>query len=109
MLYFLTVPTEAPPSITATHIGDTSIAVAWNDPSLTSEVWDIFQGYVVYIGQAESDQYNVTIINEHRNFITLLGLEPLVTYNISVAAYTLAGVGKESDIIAVTTTFGKDI
>ena len=93
--------------MTATHIGDTSIAVAWNDPILTSETWDVFQGYVVYFGQAASDQFNVTIINEHRNFISLLGLEPLVTYNISVAAYTLAGVGKQSKIITVTTTFGK--
>ena len=41
------------------------------------------------------------------NFLTLSGLEPLVTYEMSIAAYTLTGVGKKSDIISVNTTFGK--
>ena len=32
-----------------------------------------------------------------------------MTYSISVAAYTFAGVGKESEILAVTTTLGKSV
>lgn len=107
--FYLSVPNEAPANVRKTSVSDTSIDIAWDDPSLPSEIWDIFQGYEVYIRQAGSAQVKVTIINEHVNSVTLPGLEPWVTYNISVAAYNLAGAGKESEIIVVTTTFGKSI
>ena len=107
MLFSLSVPNEAPLNLRTTRVSDTSIDIAWDEPSLPPEIGDIFQGYEVYIGQAGSAQDGVTIINEKVNFVTLPGLEPWVTYDISVAAYTLAGAGKESEILAVTTTFRK--
>lgn len=103
----LSVPYESPANVSVTSVGDTYIDITWDDPSLSPEIWDIFQGYEVYIRRSGTSQVNVTQINEPVNSVTLPGLEPLVAYEVSVAAYTLTGVGKESESIAVNTTFGK--
>lgn len=81
--------------------------ITWDHPSLSLEMWNIFQGYEVYISRAGITQINVTQVNEPVNYVLTPGLEPLVTYEVSVAAYTLTGVGKKSEVIAVNTTFGK--
>ncbi|KAJ7378582.1 hypothetical protein OS493_022571, partial [Desmophyllum pertusum] len=70
----------------------------------SSGVLDVFQGFKVFIRLAGSAEVNITTINEIVNTATLHGLEPLATYSISVAAYTLAAVGKESESIVVNTT-----
>lgn len=62
---------------------------------------------MVYLRRAGTTQINVTQVNEVVNSLTIPGLEPLVTYEVSLAAYTLTGVGKKSESIAVNTTFGK--
>jgi len=68
---------------------------------------EIFQGYKVFVRRAGSSEVNIITINACVTFASLLGLKSLVTYNISVAVYTFAGVGKESEMISVTTTLGK--
>ena len=106
-LLCLSVPYEYPPYVSVASASDTYIDITWNDPSLSPEIWNLFQGYEVYIRRSGTTQINVTQLNEAVNFITLNGLKPLVTYEVSVAAYTLTGVGKKSASITVNTTFGK--
>ena len=101
------VPYQSPLNVSVASVSDTYIDITWDHPSLSPETWNIFQGYEVYLRRAGTTQINVSQVNEPVNFITLTGLEPLVTYEVSVAAYTLTGVGKKSDSIAVNTTFGK--
>ena len=72
--------------------------ITWDHPSLSPEMWNIFQGYEVYISRAGITQINVTQVNEPVNYVLIPGLEPLVTYEVSVAAYTLTGVGKKSEM-----------
>jgi len=103
----LSVPYESPSNVSAASVSDTYIEITWDDPSLSPEVWNIFQGYEVYIRRAGTTKINVTQVNEPVNSATIPGLEPLVTYEVSVAAYTLTGVGRKSERIAVNTTFGK--
>ena len=105
--FFLSVPYEPPPNVIAASVSDTYINITWDHPSLSPEIWNIFQGYEVYIRRAGTTQINVTQVNEPVNSVTLTELEPLITYEVSVAAYTLTGVGKKSEAIAVNTTFGK--
>ena len=105
----LSVPYQSPHNVAIASASDTYIDITWDDPSLSPEIWNIFQGYEIYIRRSGTTQINVTQVNEPVNFITLSGLEPLVTYEVSVAAYTLTGVGKKSDSIAVNTTFGKAV
>lgn len=83
--------------------------ITWDHPSLSPEIWNIFQGYEVYIRRAGTTQIDVTQVNEPVKYVTIRGLEPLVAYEVSVAAYTLTGVGKKSETIAVKTTFGKAV
>jgi len=99
------VPNESPPNVSVASVSDTYIDITWDDPSLSPEIWNIFQGYVVYLRRAGTTQINVTQVNEVVNSLTIPGLEPLVTYEVSVAAYTLTGVGKKSESIAANTTF----
>lgn len=103
----LSVPNESPLNVSVASVSDTYIDIRWDDPSLSPEIWNIFQGYVVYLRRAGTTQINVTQVNEVVNSLTIPGLEPLITYEVSVAAYTLTGVGKKSESIAVNTTFGK--
>ena len=105
--FFLSVPYESPPNVGAASVSDTYMDISWDHPSLSPEIWNIFQGYEVYIRRAGTTQINVTQLNEPGNSVTIPGLEPLTTYEVSVAAYTLTGVGKKSESIAVNTTFGK--
>jgi len=70
---------------------------------------EIFQGYKVFFRRAGSSEVNTITINARVTFASLAGLKSLVTYNISVAVYTFAGVGKESEMITVTTTLGKAV
>ena len=87
---------------------DAGIDIAWQDPSLSLTQWEVFQGYKVLIRAAGSAEVNIITINVAQNFAYITELKSLATYNISVAAYTIAGVGKESETITVTTTLGKE-
>ena len=87
---------------------DTGIDVAWQDPSLSPTQWEVFQGYKVLIRPEGSAKVNIITINAAQNFAYITELKPLGTYDISVAAYTIAGVGKQSETITVTTTLGKE-
>ena len=87
---------------------DTGIDIAWQDPSLSPTQWEVFQGFKVLIKPAGSAEVNIVTINAVQNFAYITELKSLGTYNISVAAYTIAGVGKESETITVTTTLGKE-
>ena len=104
---FFSVPSVAPPNLHATSVFDSSIDIAWQDPSLSPILWEVFQGYKIFIRPLGSAEVNIVTINAQQNFATLPGLKSLVTYNISVAAYTFAGVGRQSESISVTTTLGK--
>ena len=87
---------------------DTGIDIAWQDPSLSPTQWEVFQGYKVLIRPVGSAEVNIITINALQNFASITELKSLGTYDISVAAYTIAGVGKESETITVTTTLGKE-
>ena len=87
---------------------DTGIDIAWQDPSLSPTQWEVFQGYKVLIRPAGSAEVNIITINAAQNFAYITELKSLATYDILVAAYTMAGVGKESETITVTTTLGKE-
>ena len=99
----------APSNVSVIRVEDTSIDVKWDDLNLPPAVSAIFQGYKVFIRPAGSAEVNITTVNELVNFVTVQGLEPLVTYNISLTGYTLSGVGKESESISVTTTLGNTL
>jgi len=89
-------------------VTDTSIDVVWQDPSLSPTQWEVFQGYKVLIRPAGSVEVNIITINAVQNFAYITELKSLATYDISVAAYTIAGVGKEGETITVTTNLGKE-
>ena len=88
---------------------DTSIHIRWDNLSLPPSISAIFQGYKVFIRPAGSADVIVTTVNDLANFVTIEGLEPLVTYNLTVAGYTQSGVGRESESLSVTTTLGRVI
>ena len=87
---------------------DTGIDVTWQDPILSPTQWEVFQGFKVLIRPAGSAKVNIITINALQNFASITELKSLGTYEISVAAYTIAGVGKQSETITVTTTLGKE-
>ena len=103
------VPSEPPPNLHVTLVSDTSINIAWQDPNFSPTSRELFQGYKVFVRPAGSVLVNIITINAHQNFANLTGLKSLLAYNISVAVYTFAGVGKESDPITVSTTLGKAV
>ncbi|PFX18451.1 Fibroleukin, partial [Stylophora pistillata] len=99
------VPEVAPTNISVLRVEDTSIHIRWNSLSLPPSISAIFQGYKVFIrsvGRADVIVTTVTV-NDLVNFVTIKGLESLVTYNLTVAGYTLSGVGRESESFSVTT------
>ena len=90
-------------------VEDTSIHIRWDNLSLPPSISAIFQGYKVFIRPEGSADVIVTTVNDLVNFVTIEGLEPLVTYNLTVAGYTQSGVGRESESLSVTTTLGRVI
>lgn len=109
MSFLLAVPSQAPPNFRASQVSDTSIDLAWQHPELSSTMWEIFQGYKIFVRPAGSSGVHSITINAQKTVARLQGLKSLVTYDISIAAYTFAGVGKESEIICITTTLGKTV
>ena len=109
-IHFLpSVPEVAPTNVSVFLVEDTSIHIRWDNLSLPPSISAIFQGYKVFIRPAGSADVIVTTVNDLVNFVTIEGLEPLVTYSLTVAGYTQSGVGRESESLSVTTTLGRVI
>ena len=101
-LFCLTAPTAAPVVIKAHNTSSTSLTLSWA-PLANASVPGVLKGYSVSYQHGLAHQYVAWMVCSGSLTLNLTGLEKFTTYNLSVAAFTVAGSGPYSPAIPVTT------
>ncbi len=82
----------------------TSLQLTWSAPLLPNGVITAYEVSHQLQGGMELERVNTTDV---RTTLTLTGLRPQTTYNVTVRAYTIAGSGEETNLTVTTAAVRK--
>ena len=108
MSYLFLAPTSPPLNVTALNTSSTSIFVTWSPPP-SDNIPGILLGYEVSYTPSEPEiSHNSSTIRRVmlcscNTSIELTNLTVYEPYNITVAAFTSAGIGNDSEIRQIWT------
>ena len=105
MFSAITGPVSPPADVTADVLSPISIHVTWEEVPPFDQNGVIIAYEVSYEPLNTFDgQLEVASMNSTDMFIILSGLQEFLGYNITVRAYTVAGPGPSSDVVANMTS-----
>lgn len=90
MLQFIVLEPSAAPNITEVNATSTSLELRWDELPVSESNGEIL-GYIIHYQQLP-DGVNMTQ-NISETSISLMDLKPFSTYEFTIAAYTLVGLG----------------
>ena len=85
--YPTAVPSSAPMNLQGNAVNSTAIQLQWEPPPLADQN-GVVRSYLIYISVVETG--SVFQLNSETNALNISSLHPYYTYNITVAALTIA-------------------
>lgn len=96
-IFLSVVPSSSPVSIGTTFKSSSEVTLEWSPPPI-SERNGILIGYNITIEDTTSDTTILNVLSQSTT-VTVGSLEPYTTYQCSIAAYTIIGLGPYSTLI----------